>query len=102
MVFKWVSLISLAMASLCSVVDAKQPNILVILTDDQDKHMGSVENMPKLQQYLVSQGATHNYHYCTVSQCCPSRVSMWTGRHAHNHNVTDVRPPYGTSSQVHR
>lgn len=30
-------------------VASSQPNILFILTDDQDKHMGSPEHMPKLQ-----------------------------------------------------
>lgn len=34
-------------------------------------------------------------HYCTVSICCPSRVNIWTGRAAHNTNVTDLFPPYG-------
>lgn len=30
-------------------VASSQPNILFVLTDDQDKHMGSPEYMPKLQ-----------------------------------------------------
>lgn len=30
-------------------VASTQPNILFILTDDQDKHMGSPDYMPQLQ-----------------------------------------------------
>ncbi|KPI41141.1 Arylsulfatase [Cyphellophora attinorum] len=51
--------------------------------------------MPHLQNHLVAQGTTFQRHYCTIALCCPSRVSLWTGRAAHNTNVTDVNPPYG-------
>ncbi|KAK5071156.1 hypothetical protein LTR64_007660 [Lithohypha guttulata] len=73
----------------------RQPNIIFILTDDQDLHMSSLDYMPHLQQYLVKEGTTFSHHYCTVALCCPSRVSLWTGKHAHNTNVTDVNPPHG-------
>lgn len=43
----------------------------------------------------MSQGAVYNRHFCTVALCCPSRVNLWTGRAAHNTNVTDLSPPYG-------
>jgi N-acetylglucosamine-6-sulfatase len=93
---------------------AKQPNILFILTDDQDWHMQSLvwigtlplnitslkydqEHMPFLQKHLLHEGTLYANHYCTVALCCPSRVNMWTGRAAHNTNVTDVFPPYGES-----
>ncbi|KAH8897292.1 Arylsulphatase [Thozetella sp. PMI_491] len=72
-----------------------QPNIIFILTDDQDVQMGSLDYMPFLKQHMIDQGTTYNKHYCTVSLCCPSRVSLWTGKAAHNTNVTDVQPPYG-------
>lgn len=73
----------------------KQPNILFVLTDDQDLHMDSLSYMPLLQKYIIDQGTTYTQHYCTVSLCCPSRVSMWTGKAAHNTNVTSLSPPYG-------
>ncbi|PPJ57714.1 hypothetical protein CBER1_00089 [Cercospora berteroae] len=74
---------------------AKQPNIIFILTDDQDLHMDSLSYMPYLKEHITEQGTTFGRHYCTVAQCCPSRVTIWTGKAAHNTNVTDVNPPYG-------
>lgn len=76
----------------------KQPNIVFVLTDDQDLHMDSLAYMPRLKKHLADQGTTFTRHYCTVALCCPSRVSMWTGKAAHNTNVTDVNPPYGKRS----
>lgn len=72
-----------------------QPNMIFILTDDQDLHMDSVAYMPHLKKLIIEQGMTFEKHYCTVALCCPSRVSLWTGKAAHNTNVTDVNPPYG-------
>ncbi|KAL3427443.1 Arylsulfatase 3 [Phlyctema vagabunda] len=75
--------------------DAARPNIIVILTDDQDLHMQSVEYMPLLKKHIIDHGTYYKKHFCTTAICCPSRVSLWTGRNAHNTNVTDVNPPYG-------
>ncbi|CAI7611209.1 unnamed protein product [Penicillium manginii] len=80
---------------LAGLAVAKQPNILFILTDDQGKHVGGLEYMPKLQELLVQKGARYPKHYCSVAICCPSRANLWTGRMPHNTNVTDVSLPYG-------
>ena len=77
----------------------KQPNIVFILTDDQDLHMESISYMPYLKKHITNFGTTFSRHYCTVALCCPSRVSLWTGKAAHNTNVTDVHPPYGMFSR---
>ncbi|KAK0260890.1 hypothetical protein B0A54_01299 [Friedmanniomyces endolithicus] len=88
----------------CAASDAQQPlvpsgslkpNIVFVLSDDQDLHMDSLSFMPFLKQHLTDRGTTFNRHYCTNALCCPSRVSLWTGKAAHNTNVTDVNPPYG-------
>ncbi|PMD52394.1 Arylsulphatase [Hyaloscypha bicolor E] len=70
-------------------------NIVVILTDDQDLHMDSVDYMPLLKKQVIDHGTFYKHHYCSTAICCPSRVTLWTGRNAHNTNVTDVFPPYG-------
>ncbi|KAK0113520.1 hypothetical protein ONS95_013774 [Cadophora gregata] len=72
-----------------------RPNIVVILTDDQDVHLHSLDYMPLLKKYISDEGTSFKRHYCTTAICCPSRVTLWTGRNAHNTNVTDVFPPYG-------
>jgi arylsulfatase A-like enzyme len=62
----------------------------VILVDDQDYHLGSMDYMYTLQSQLVQQGVMFTNHYGHVSQCCPARATLWTGKHAHNTNVTSV------------
>lgn len=51
--------------------------------------------MPRVQKYVIDEGTLFKNHFCTVALCCPSRVNLWTGRAAHNTNVTDIFPPYG-------
>jgi len=72
-----------------------KPNFIFIMTDDQDLHMDSLKYMPAVQKHFGNGGTFHEKHYCTVSQCCPSRVSLLTGKAAHNTNVTAVTEPYG-------
>ncbi|KAH4348839.1 arylsulfatase [Parastagonospora nodorum] len=72
-----------------------KPNFVFIITDDQDLHLGSMDYMPLTRKQLGKQGTFYKQHYCTISICCPSRVSLLTGKAAHNTNVTDVNPPYG-------
>lgn len=72
-----------------------RPNFVVILTDDQDQQMDSLQYMKGVETYLTQQGTIFPRHYCTVSVCCPSRTNLWTGKAAHNTNVTDLQPPYG-------
>ena len=84
-----------ALAAEAVAASAARPNIVFIITDDQDVEMGSLEYLPLVQRNLIERGTTFRRHYCTVALCCPSRVSLWTGKAAHNTNVTDVMPPHG-------
>ncbi|KAH0095274.1 Arylsulphatase, partial [Aureobasidium melanogenum] len=74
---------------------SRPPNIVFILTDDQDVHLSSLDYMPLVRKHLVSKGTYYNKHYCTTAVCCPARVTLMTGKAAHNTNITDVNPPYG-------
>src|SRR5690348_11230038 len=57
------------------------PNIVFILTDDQ--RLEDIDHMPHLQKLLIGQGMSFNNHYCNVSLCCPSRVTILRGQYAH-------------------
>ncbi|KAJ5403489.1 arylsulfatase [Penicillium cosmopolitanum] len=72
-----------------------RPNIIFILVDDQDLLLDSINYMPNLNKHLAQEGTFYRNHFVTTALCCPSRVSLLTGRLAHNTNVTDVNPPYG-------
>lgn len=74
---------------------SKPPNILFVITDDQDLELDSVSYTPRIKKHIRDQGTFFRNHFVTTALCCPSRVSLWTGRQAHNTNVTDVHPPYG-------
>ncbi|KAJ3074013.1 hypothetical protein HDU99_001807, partial [Rhizoclosmatium hyalinum] len=73
----------------------KQPNIIFLLTDDQDKHLGSLEYMPFVKKHLIEKGTVFENHFVTSAICCPSRVSVLKGQFAHNTGFTDVFGPFG-------
>lgn len=85
--------------TLSSKIIRSQPNIIFFLTDDQDVHLNSLAYQPYVQRHLIDEGLYFKRHFCTVALCCPSRVNLWTGKAAHNTNVTDINPPYGKSSR---
>lgn len=76
-------------------VDPAKPNIIFIITDDQDVRTGTLDYMPKLHTHIAEQGVTFTHFYAPVSLCCPSRVSLLRAQYAHNHNVTYVSGPFG-------
>ena len=88
-------LVPLSLAHAVNNARAGKPNVVFILTDDQDKQMDSLEYMQAVKKLLVEQGISYERHYCTVALCCPSRVNLLTGKMAHNTNVTDLRLPFG-------
>jgi arylsulfatase len=60
----------------------KQPNILIIVTDQEYAHQSlpSGVTLPNRQR-LHSHGVTFNNHQVTTTVCTPSRSVMWTGQH---------------------
>ncbi|KAJ4410039.1 hypothetical protein N0V91_002048 [Didymella pomorum] len=75
--------------------NVSKPNFIFIMTDDQDLHLNSIDFQQSVQKHFKQEGTWFKKHFCTVSLCCPSRVSLLTGKAAHNTNVTDVSAPYG-------
>ncbi|XP_052738954.1 N-acetylglucosamine-6-sulfatase [Bicyclus anynana] len=63
----------------------KRPNFVVILTDDQDDVLGGMDPMKNVRRFIGNEGTTFTNSYVTSPICCPSRASLLTGLHVHNH-----------------
>lgn len=71
------------------------PNIVLILTDDQDLLMGSMEALPMTQALIGDQGMTMENFMVPNPLCCPARASLLRGQHAHNTQILYNTPPDG-------
>jgi len=83
---------------------AQKPSFVVIQTDDETLdelyaaiNVGGIEvkSMPYTLSLLANHGETFSRYYVSYPLCCPSRVSLLTGRYAHNHNDRGNVPPNG-------
>jgi N-acetylglucosamine-6-sulfatase len=72
---------------------AAAPNIVVILTDDQED-TSSMAYMPRVQA-LAQQGVTFKNSFVNFSLCAPSRSSFFTGQAAHNNGIKSNKPSKG-------
>jgi N-acetylglucosamine-6-sulfatase len=96
-----------ASAAKSSAFPPEKPSFVVIQTDDETLdqlyavfNAGGVEipAMPNTLSMIANRGITFNRYYVSYPLCCPSRVSLLTGRYAHNHNVRgNVQPNGGYS-----
>jgi arylsulfatase A-like enzyme len=75
---------------------ASKPNIVYILTDDQDQMLGSsfpihngVTPMPQTQKIMAEQGATATNFFIHTPICNPSRSEGLSGRYFHNIKMTN-------------
>ena len=72
-----------------------QPTILLILVDDLDAKLGTLNTMPHLQELMTSQGLTIEDFLISTPVCCPSRSSILRGQYTHNHQVYTKAVPLG-------
>lgn len=83
----------------------QRPSFVLIQTDDQTfdqlyatyKPPGAfpLAAMPNTRRLIAARGITFSRYYVSYPLCCPSRVSLLTGRYAHNHNVRGNVQPNG-------
>ncbi len=84
----------------------EKPNFVVIQTDDQTLEglyatftafpgAAATRSMPYTLDLIAKRGMTFNRYYVPYPLCCPARVSLLTGRYAHNHNVKGNVQPNG-------
>ena len=68
-------------------------NMMLLLTDDQDfllgarglyDSLGSLAAMPTVRRRLMDEGSTFERFIASTPICCPSRVTLLSGRFAHN------------------
>lgn len=71
-------------------VDAAQkPNIILILTDDQDVLLNSMVALKNVRTLINDEGITFQNSFVNSPICCPSRSTILTGKHMHNIKVTN-------------
>jgi len=70
-----------------------QPNIVMILTDDQ--RWDTLSYMPTVESELVDHGVTFSNAFVENPLCCPSRASFLTGLDSHSTGVYANEDPYG-------
>jgi N-acetylglucosamine-6-sulfatase len=70
-----------------------QPNVLVLLTDDQT--LESMRVMGGVRAELGAAGTTFERAFVSNPLCCPSRATLYTGQYTHNHGVIGNRTPEG-------
>jgi N-acetylglucosamine-6-sulfatase len=77
----------------------KRPSIVLILTDDQ--RWDTLWALPHVRALLVQHGVTFRNAFVVNAACCPSRVSILTGRYSHSTGVYTNSPPLGGYQRFH-
>ncbi|KAH8402453.1 hypothetical protein KR009_012038, partial [Drosophila setifemur] len=92
-------LIPLCLACLANASSQKRPNILLILTDDQDVELHGMYPMVETIKLLGQRGAFFHKAYTPTPICCPARASLLSGMYAHNHGTRNNSVSGGCYSQ---
>jgi N-acetylglucosamine-6-sulfatase len=84
---------ALALSSPREAESATGDNVIFILTDDQASN--ELAFMPNVANLIGGQGASFARAYAPYPLCCPSRASLLSGQHMHNHGVRGNIAPAG-------
>jgi N-acetylglucosamine-6-sulfatase len=76
-----------------AVPTEKRPNIILILSDDEDLKIH--QYMPKTKALIEDQGVAFDNYFVTYSFCCPSRATILRGQYSHNHRIQGNVLPSG-------
>jgi N-acetylglucosamine-6-sulfatase len=72
---------------------SRPPNIVFVLTDDED--LSIHPSMPRVKALIEDRGTTFANAFVTYPLCCPSRSSILRGQYPHNTEVLGNLPPEG-------
>uniref|UniRef100_A0A4X2M5Y6 Glucosamine (N-acetyl)-6-sulfatase n=1 Tax=Vombatus ursinus TaxID=29139 RepID=A0A4X2M5Y6_VOMUR len=79
---------------------SRRPNVVLILTDDQDDLLGGMTPLKKTKALIADMGMSFSSAYVPSPLCCPSRASILTGKYPHNHHVVNNTLEGNCSSQL--
>jgi N-acetylglucosamine-6-sulfatase len=91
-------LLGLIFATAPVVASAQQPNVVVLMTDDQTAD--SMWAMPWTRELIGAEGVTFTNSFVSYPRCCPSRATFFTGQYAHNHGVLSNTLPFGSYDRL--
>lgn len=94
----WIAAV-LFIALICGSRAQQRPNIILIMTDDQQYEQ--IQFMPNLLALIAQKGTTFNKGYATNALCCPARATILTGQYTHNHLIYGNAPPRGGFDKVY-
>ena len=81
--------------------DSNQPNIILIITDQQRYDTIRALGFPYMQtphlDRLVSEGTSFTNCFCAAPSCVPSRASLFTGRYPHSTGIFNNWTPLNDS-----
>lgn len=101
---KPLALCLLALLALPVIAQAKPPNVVMIISDDQAwtdfGFMGHPDIKTPHLDRLARESAVFTRGYVPASLCRPSLATMITGLYPHQHKISGNDPPKGTDRQL--
>ena len=84
----------LVLAAPATLPAGSRPNLVLIVADDLDARLGSLDFLPTVTQ-MAAEGASFSQFVTPTSLCCPGRTTLLRGQYVHGHGVFTNAPPWG-------